>query len=114
LFDYDLKTGLRAQQPNAGAAVNNLLGGVVNRTARADALMVLRAKTPSVIPFQRGKLLWEPAASAIPGAGSALGLELNQLSLGGYFAPRFWSVNPNEDHSSQAITVPGDLYLNFG
>jgi hypothetical protein len=114
LFDYDLKTGLPAQQPNPGAAANNLLGGVVNRTAGADALMVLRAKTPSVIPFQRGKLLWEPAASAIPGAGSALGLEVNQLSLGGYFATRFWSVNPNEDHSSQAITVPGDLYLNFG
>ena len=94
--------------------MSNLLGGVVDRTAGADALMVLRAKTPSVIPFQRGKTIWEPAASAVPGADSALGIELTQLSLGRYFATRFWSLNPNEDRSAQAITMPGDLYLNFG
>jgi hypothetical protein len=114
LFDYDLKTGLPAHQPNPAAAGNNLLGGVMDRTAGADALMVVRAKTPSVIPFQHGKTIWEPTASAVPGAGAVLGIELNQLSLGRYFASRFWSVNPNEDRSAQAITMPGDLYLNFG
>jgi hypothetical protein len=39
---------------------------------------------------------------------------MTELSLGRYFATRFWSVNPNSDGSAQAITMPGDLYLNFG
>jgi hypothetical protein len=86
----------------------------MDRTAGADALMVVRARTPAVIPYQRGTTLWEPAASAVPGATAALGIELTDLSLGRYFATRFWSVNPNEDRSAQAITMPGDLYLNFG
>lgn len=114
LFDYDLKTGLPDHQPNTGAAASNLIGGVLNRVAGSDALLVVRAKTPAVIPFQRGKTLWQPAASVVPAVGSVLGLDLNQLSLGGYFATNFWSVNPAEDRSAQAITMPGDFYLNFG
>ncbi len=114
LFDYDLRTGLPARQADAGAAFTNLLRGVANRTAGADALVVVRAKTPSMTPFQRGKTLWEPAASVLPGVRALLDENLNQLSLGRYFSTQFWSVDPANDPSSQAITLPGDLYLNFG
>ena len=114
LFDYDLTTGLPSAQPNAAAAVANLLAGVMNRTAGADALLIVRAKTPAVVPFQGGRTLWQPAASIMPGARRFIDADLNQLSLGRFFSNRFWSVTPGQDFSSQAITLPGDLYLNFG
>ena len=114
LFDYDLRTGDPFHQPNAGAAFTNLLAGVLNRTAGADAMLVVLAKTPSVIPFQGGRTLWQPAASVVPGARRFLDNDLNKLSLGRYFSTQFWSINPTQDPSAQLITMPGDLYLNFG
>jgi hypothetical protein len=114
LFDYDLTTGLPEHQPNAGAAASNLFAGVMNRTAGADGVLVVRAKTPSTIPFQRGRTLWQPAATVVPGARVLLDGDMSQLSLGGYFATQFWSVDPAGDRSAQAITMPGDFYLNFG
>lgn len=114
LFDYDLTTGNPAHQPNAGAAFTNLLAGVVNRTAGADALLVVRAKTPEFIPFQGGRTLWQPAASVVPGMRTLLDPDMNKLSLGRYFSTQFWSVDPTQDPSAQLITMPGDLYLNFG
>lgn len=114
LFEYDLTTGLPEQQPDAGAAATNLFFGVLNRTAGADALLVVRARTPAAIPFQGGNTLWEPAASVLPGARRLLGDDLHELSLGRYFSVNFWSVNPRLDPSAQAITMPGDFYLNFG
>jgi hypothetical protein len=114
LFDNNLVTGAREQQEDIGAAFTNLFSGVLNRAAGADSLIVIRAKTPSTIDYQDGNTLWQPAASIVPGASGLLKLEFTQLSTGRYFSTEFQSLRPADDPSSQAITMPGDFYLNFG
>ena len=113
LTDYDLATGtyLHKQGPevlyNAVAAVGARLAGV-------DSLFVIRARTPDVIAFQHGKSLWQPALSVVPGTSRLLSPDFSSLSLGRYFTIRYWSLDPDHDASSQAVTITGDFYLNWG
>jgi hypothetical protein len=114
LFEHDLRTGLPTARHSAPEATLNLAGGVMRRFAGADSLLVLRATTPSRIPYQRGATLWQPAVSVVPGAERIFHLDFPTLSLGRFFAIEFYSLSASSDPSSQALTVPGDLYLNFG
>jgi len=109
---YNLAYGTAEEQSGISLLTNPFLG-VLNRVKASDALFALRARVPDEIPFQEGKTLVEPTLSALP-VPLPFALDFNQLSLGRYFSLNFWSLNPDSDQSSQALTVVGDLYLNWG
>jgi len=115
LTSYDLAYGTPADYHGLGIAAN-AANGVLYRLKGADYYIVIADKVPSVVPYQDGRSLWQPALSVLPGAKQLLGLEppYRQLSLGRYIDQAFISENPTQDLSSQSTTVPGDLYLNFG
>ncbi|MBK9180732.1 MAG: hypothetical protein IPM45_14425 [Acidimicrobiales bacterium] len=112
---YDLRIGRPTDAPFSGLdAVGNVARGISRRVSGPESLLLLREKVPDEIPFQRGRSLVQPALSIVPGIERVIPLEYRQLSLGRYFTVNFWSLQPREDPSSQALTVPGDGYLNFG
>jgi hypothetical protein len=111
---YDLRTGYPKPHGKHGTELfTNVAYGVSRRFYGADALLVLRHRVPATLEFQRGRTIVDPALSVIPGITHLVELKYPQLSLGGFFT-RLYSLNPNSDRSSQTLTWPGDLYLNFG
>jgi hypothetical protein len=115
LGSYDLAYGVRADYHGIGI-VGNVVNGVLYRLKGADYYIAITDKVPSVVPYQDGRSLWQPALSILPGAKQFLDLEpqYKQLSLGRYTDQVFVSESPTQDLSSQSTTEPGDLYLNFG
>jgi hypothetical protein len=115
LGSYDLATGVPADYHGVGI-VGNVVNGVLYRLKGADYYIAIADKVPSLVPYQGGLSLWQPALSVLPGAKGFLGLEpqYRQLSLGRYTDQVFVSQNPTQDPSSQSTTELGDLYLNFG
>lgn len=113
LTEYDLATGTYLHKEGADI-VYNAVAAVGNRLAGVDSLFVIDARTPSVLPFQGGRTLWQPALSTLPGTSSLLSPDFSSLSLGRYFTIRYWSARPDTDTSSQAVTIAGDFYLNWG
>ena len=113
LTEYDLATGtyLHKEGPDI---VYNAVAAVGARLAGVDSLFVIDSRTPAVLPFQGGRSLWQPALSTLPGTSSLLSPDFSSLSLGRYFTIRYWSLRPDTDASSQAITIAGDFYLNWG
>lgn len=113
LTKYDLVIG--TYQDKSGLAIlSNPAAALASRLAGVDSLFVIQARTPSVIPYQGGRTLWQPTLSIVPGASRFLDPELSNLSLGGYFTQKYWSLRPEFDDSFQAPTVPGEFYMNFG
>lgn len=111
----DLRTGYRRVKTKRGVSIVQDLGvGLSTRLAGADPFIVLHRQVPQEEPFQHGQAIIEPALSVLPGFRHFRDLRFQQLSLGRYFDRNFYSVQPDSDPSSQAITWPGDLYLNFG
>jgi hypothetical protein len=115
LGSYDLAYGVPADYHGIGV-VGNVVNGVLYRLKGVDYYIAIADKVPSVVAYQNGRSLWQPALSIIPGARQYLDLEpqYKQLSLGRYTDQVFVSENPIQDLSSQSTTEPGDLYLNFG
>lgn len=113
LTEYDYPTGLRRHKTGLDIPLN-AIAAVTSRVRGADSLFVLRARIPVPIPLQRGRTLWQPAISVVPGMSKLLALEFDQLSLGRYFNQTFWTLRPGVDQSAQAQTVVGDFYQNFG
>lgn len=113
LTDYDLVTGTYLHKQGSAIPLN-VLAAMGSRLTGVDALFVLDARVPEVIPFQRGRTIWEPLLSIVPGTNSFTSPELSTLSLGRYTTENFWSLSPNTDTSSQPLTIVGDFWLNFG
>jgi hypothetical protein len=115
LTSYDLAYGTPSDYHGLGIAANAATG-VLYRLKGADFYITIADKVPSLVPYQDGRSLWQPALSVLPGAKQFLDLEpqYKQLSLGRYIDQVLISENPTQDLSSQSTTVPGDLYLNFG
>jgi hypothetical protein len=113
-FQRDASTGLHTRTKSIPAAVTNVLAGVSQRLYGADALIVSRARTPHQLPFLHGATIWQPALSVVPGVERLVPLKFNTLSNGRFFTTAYWSARPADDPSSQTITFPGDLYINFG
>ena len=115
LSKYDMESGLRLRQerstPEAFVDVGRSLS---RRFGGADALVLLHRRAGKEEPFQGGKTIWQSAISILPGIASFVHLEFPILSLGHWFSDHYVSTRPGEDPSSQAITMPGDLYLNWG
>lgn len=109
---YNLAYGIEEEQTGLSILTNPVLG-VLNRVKGPDAIFALRSRVPAEIPFQEGKTVVEPALSIVP-VPLPFALDFNQLSLGRYFSLNFWTLRPDSDQSSQALTVVGDLYLNWG
>jgi hypothetical protein len=115
LKDYDLRTGYPQVHRKRGAELfTNVAYGVSGRFYGADLLLVLRDQVPDPMPFQRGRTIIDPALSVVPGVTRFVDLTYPELSLGRYVTVNLYSVQPNSDPSSQILTWPGDLYLNFG
>lgn len=113
LTRYDLANGIPREQTGIDLITNPLMG-VLSRTSGTDAFFALRTKLPDQIPYQAGKSIIQPILVTIPVVGDNLDLEFNQLSLGRYYNYNFWTYRPEDDASSQALTMPGDLFLNGG
>jgi hypothetical protein len=110
---YDLASGAPANYRGLGI-VGNAVNGVLFRLKGADYYIAITDIVPSLIPYQNGRGLWEPALSILPGAKQFFGLEpeynslslmvySNQVILGNTLSP-----------VAESVTQPGDLYLNFG
>lgn len=115
LGSYDLAYGTPTDYHGLGIA-GNAANGVLYRLKGADFYITIADKVPSLVPYQDGRSLWQPALSVLPGAKQFLDLEpqYKQLSLGRYIDQVLISENPTQDLSSQSTTVPGDFFLNFG
>src|SRR5438132_3988764 len=110
---YDLASGAPANYQGVGI-LGNVLNGVLFRLKGADYYIAVSDVVPSLLPYQNGRGLWEPALSILPGAKQFLGLDpeykslslmvySNQVILGNTLSP-----------VAESVTQPGDLYLNFG
>jgi hypothetical protein len=111
----DLRTGSPGyRRKSAPEMVTNVLSGFSKRFAGADSLLVIESHVPSDVRFQGGRSILLPILTVIPRVPLPAGTDYNTLSLGRYFNVTFYSLHPATDPSSQAITMLGDLYLNFG
>lgn len=113
ITDYDLVTGTFLEKSGPDI-VYNVLAAMGSRLTGVDALFVLDAKVPEVVPHQQGRTLWQPLISVVPGTEALTSPELSNLSLGRYTTQTFWSLRPDQDQSSQPLTVVGDFWLSFG
>lgn len=113
--EYNIESGLRGRpgRPPVEAATD-IVQGLSRRFGGVTGIIVIHEKVPSEKPYLNGLSIWQPVVSSIPIAPNFINLEFPQLSLGRYFTVEFIADNPDENLSSQAITMPGDLYLNFG
>lgn len=116
LTRYDLESGTVMARPkhgwdilgDPGAALSRRLSGV-------ESLLIFRRQVPERTEYQAGRTFVLPTLTLLPGGSSLVeGTPFPQLSLGRYYALRFYSLTPQSDPSSQAITWAGELYLNFG
>ena len=113
--DYDLEAGVRAEEGRgAGGALVDTMQGMSRRFGGVTSIVVVHERVPEDVEFLGGKSLWQPAASSVPLLPAYLDLEFNVLSLGRYFTTTFIADDQEENASSQAITMVGDLFLNFG
>ena len=111
----DLRTGSPGyRRKSVPEIVTNVLSGFSKRFAGSDSLLIVESRVPSDVPFQGGRSILLPILTVIPRVPLPAGTDYNTLSLGRYFNVTFYSVHPGTDPSSQAITMLGDLYLNFG
>ncbi|MEZ5280686.1 MAG: hypothetical protein R2770_09440 [Acidimicrobiales bacterium] len=112
---YDYESG-HVADPNrdlVDAAVS-VGKGMSRRFGGATSLILVRERVPTDVDHLGGKSLWQPAVSAMPVVAGWYDLEFSTLSLGRYFTTTFVAPDQPENSSSQAITMPADLYLNFG
>ena len=115
ITDYNIESGQRGRDgrtPNEAAW--DVVQGMSRRFGGVTGIIVLHEKVPEEKPFLDGLSIWQPVLSSVPLATNYIHLEFPQLSLGRYFTVEFIAENPDENLSSQAITMPGDLFLNFG
>ena len=115
LSKYNMESGnrLRAER-STGEALVDVGRSLSRRFGGADALILLHRRAGKQEPYQHGKTIWQSAISILPGIASFIHLDFPVLSLGHWFSDHYVTTKPGEDPSSQAITIPGDLYLNFG
>lgn len=116
LTRFDLAYGVPREVKGLDVA-SNAFGGVLYRLKGADYLIAIRDSVPSRVPFQGGRSLYQPVIATVPAYSRFVSIrpEFSQLSLGRYvttelIADSIETGNP----SSQSMTFPGDLYLNFG
>ena len=115
LFDYDLEAGVRADPDRSLiGGVSDTVQAVSRRFGGVTSIMVVHERVPQDVAFLRGQSLWEPALSSVPVVPIYVDLEFTALSLGRYFSTNFIAVDQDDNTASQAITIVGDLYLNFG
>jgi hypothetical protein len=115
LTQYNVAYGVPSQY-RGFAILENAVGGVLFRLKGADYFIAIVDRVPSVVPFQHGRSLWQPALSTVPAHQYLFNLseDYSQLSLGRFVTRTFVSQQPTQDPSSQSMTFPGDLFLNFG
>lgn len=115
LTQYNLAYGVRSNYQGLDL-LYNAVGAILYRMKGVDYFLTIADRVPSSIPFQHGMSIWQPTVSTIPGYQYFVSLEpqYSQLSLGRYVDQQFVSQAPSTDPSSQSMTYPGDLYLNFG
>jgi len=116
LTRYDLESGVVHKNGNHGwGIIGNVASGLSRRSSGVEALVILRETVPNRVNYQGGRTLVLPLLTVFPGSKDFTGdTPFSTLSLGRYYSQNFYSLNPGTDPSSQAITLSGDLYLNFG
>ena len=113
--DYDLEAGVRADPDRGlGTAVVDTMQGMSRRFGGVTSIIVVYERVPGDVEFLGGKSIWQPAASSVPVLPSYVDLDFKALSLGRYFTTTFIADDQEDNASSQAITMVGDLYINFG
>jgi len=115
LTEFDMATGLPQRYEGLGI-VRNVFKGVLFRLKGADYFIAVSDRVPAPVPYQRGRSLWQPAVSAVPGNSLLFDIqpEYRQLSLGRFVTQTFISDSSVNNDSAQSMTYPGDFYLNFG
>ncbi len=115
LTKYDFESGVRAEPGRTTLdAATSVAKGMSRRFGGVTAVILLREQVPGEIDHLGGDSIWQPAVSAIPVVSGQVDLDFRILSLGRYFTTTFIAPDQQENTSSQAITMLGDLYLNFG
>ena len=114
LTRYDLTLKFEGDhRKSAGEMVSDITGSMSARTSGVEAMLLFRRDVPTVVPYQHGASIFEPAINIIPGVGRLHTTKFTQLSLGRWYNVNFYTSNPETDPSSQALTVMADFYLNW-
>ena len=112
---YDFEAGVTAAPDRTlDTATAQVLKGMSRRFGGVTSIIVLHEQVPSEVGFLGGTSIWQPAMSSVPVASGYFDLDFQVLSLGRYFTQTFIAPDQPDNTSSQAITMLGDLYLNFG
>ncbi len=112
---YDFEAGVTAAPDRTlGTATAQVFKGMSRRFGGVTSIIVLHEQVPSEVEFLGGTSIWQPAMSSVPVASGYFELDFEVLSLGRYFTQTFIAPDQPDNTSSQAITMLGDLYLNFG
>ncbi len=112
---YDFEAGVTAEPDRSFLEVNlQIAKGMSRRFGGVSSIVILHEKVPAETPFLGGDSLWQPALSAVPVVSGYFDLDFAILSLGRYFTQTFVAPDQPDNPSSQAITMLGDFYLNFG
>jgi len=116
LTKYSLTDGERHSYQGV-EIVGNVANGILFRLKGVDYLMEIMDAVPDRVSYQYGRSLWQPALSVVPGSSDLFSLDpdYRQLSLGRFVTTRLiFESSQTDNRSSQSMTFPGDLYLNFG
>lgn len=112
---YDFEAGVTAEPDRSFTEANlQIVKGMSRRFGGVTSIVILYERVPEHTDHVGGRSLWQPAVSAIPVASGYFDLEFSVLSMGRYFTQNFYAPDQPDNASSQAITMLGDFYLNFG
>lgn len=112
---YDFESGHEAEADRSlTEATVSIAKGMSRRFGGATSIILVHEKVPAEMDHLGGDSLWQPAVSAIPLVSGWFDIEFRILSLGRYFTTNFVAPDQQQNSSSQAITMLGDFYLNFG
>ena len=112
---YDFEAGVTAEEDRTLLEANaQIVKGMSRRFGGITSIVILYERVPEYNDHLGGQSLWQPAVSAIPVVSGYFDLEFQVLSMGRYFTRTFMAPDQPDNASSQAITMLGDFWLNFG
>ena len=111
LLTHNASTGAARTQFSLGSYLFDTERTVMDRFVSLDSMILVRAYTPTLYPYENGSTFERLPASFVP---RALWPGKPSLSLATWFADRYWGRINAKDNSTQAMTFMGEFYLNFG
>lgn len=112
---YDFEAGVTAEPDRTFLEANSqIVKGMSRRFGGVTSIVILYERVPEHNEHLGGRSLWQPAVSAVPVVSGYFDLEFRVLSMGRYFTQTFMAPDQPDNASSQAITMLGDFWLNFG